>query len=260
MQRAAVEQAARILWTARLAGRRLEALPESCRPRSLDEGYAVQDAMAAGAGQAVAGWKIAATSEAGQRHIGVEEPLAGRLFADFILGDGAEIPGGPLHMRVAEAEFAFRLGRDLPPQSAPYSTEAVVAAVAALHLAIEVPDARFERFAEVGGPSIVADDAYASWFVLGPKVESWRGLDLAAQRVLARRSGEMAGEGKGAHALGDPSLALTWLANDRRKRGPGLKAGDIITTGTCVKPVEIAPGDRVSVEFPGLGEVGVAFI
>ena len=67
-------------------------------------------------GQKTAGWKIAATSEAGQRHIGVSEPLAGRLFADFILPDGARRDAGPMHMRVVEAEFAFRFGRDLPPR------------------------------------------------------------------------------------------------------------------------------------------------
>src|SRR6185369_7962545 len=109
MDQAAMARAADILWQARLAGKRLEILPEDCRPRSLDEGYAIQDLMAARCGQMTAGWKIAATSEAGQRHIGVSEPLAGRLFADFILPDGASVPAAPLQMRVIEAEFAFRM-------------------------------------------------------------------------------------------------------------------------------------------------------
>ncbi len=85
MSKAAIDKAAGILWRARLECQRLQSLPEDCRPATLDEGYAVQDAMAASCGQAVAGWKIAATSEAGQRHIGVSEPIGGRLFADFVL-------------------------------------------------------------------------------------------------------------------------------------------------------------------------------
>jgi 2-keto-4-pentenoate hydratase len=267
MDRGAIEKAADILWQARLAERRMEALPADCRPASLDEGYAIQDAMTARSGQAVAGWKIAATSEAGQRHIGVTEPLAGRLFAGFLLPNGARRDARPMHMRVVEAEFAFRFGRDLPSRGASYGPgrasaygmEEVMGAAADLHLAIELPDARFERFAEVGPPSIAADDAFASWFILGPKVADWRGLDLKAQPVRATRNGEPAGEGTGANALGDPRVALTWLVNERAKRGGGVKAGEVVITGTCVKPVEILPGDHVTAEFPGLGEVSVAF-
>jgi len=189
----------------------------------------------------------------------VSEPLAGRLFGDFLLPDGARRPAGPMHMRVVEAEFAFRFGRDLLARAEAYGMAEVMAAAADLHLAIELPDARFDRFAEIGAPSIAADDAFAAWFILGPQVSHWRSLDLPAQPVWAIRNGEPAGEGSGANALGDPRLALTWLVNERAKRGGGVKAGEVVITGTCVKPVEIEPGDRVTVEFPGLGEVKVAF-
>ncbi|HKF60639.1 MAG TPA: fumarylacetoacetate hydrolase family protein, partial [Dongiaceae bacterium] len=165
----------------------------------------------------------------------------------------------PMHMRVVEAEFAFRFGRDLPARAEAYGMAEVIAAAADLHLAIELPDARFDRFAEIGAPSIAADDAFAAWFILGPQVAGWRSLDLPAQPVRAIRNGKPAGEGSGANALGDPQAALTWLVNERAKRGRGVKAGEVVITGTCVKPVEIEPGDRVTVEFPGLGEVKVAF-
>lgn len=253
----ATEIAADILWRARLGRARLAALPSTCKPATLEEGYAVQDAMAANAGQPVSGWKIAATSAAGQRHIGVTEPLAGRLFADFILPDGARLPAAPLQMRVVEAEFAFRLGRDLPAGAAPYDPAEVCAAVADLHLAIEIPDARFEPFDTIGPAQIVADDAFAAWFVLGPKVDGWAGLDLPGQAVRVWKNGTVAAEGKGANALGDPRLALTWLANERARRGDGLKAGEVITTGTCITPLQIAPGDAVVAEFVGLGRVTV---
>ncbi len=252
-----IAEAARILWQARLRQTRLAVLPPDCRPATLDQGYAVQDAMAAGAGQSVSGWKIAATSAAGQRHIGVTEPLAGRLFADFILPDGARLPAAPLQMRVVEAEFAFRLGRDLPSRAASYDPAEVCAAVADLHLAIEIPDARFEPFDTIGPALVVADDAFAAWFVLGPKVRAWTGLDLPAQAVRVWKNGTVAAAGKGANALGDPRLALTWLANERARRGGGLKAGEVITTGTCITPLPIAPGDAIVAEFTGLGQVAV---
>lgn len=260
MDKTRITRAAEILWRARLECRRIEALPPECRPQSLSEGYAVQDAMTVLAGQKVVGWKIAATSAAGQRHIGVDQPLGGRLFADFLLSDGALLPADPLHMRVAEAEFAFRLGRDLDPRKARYDVGEVCDAVADLYLAIEVPDARFERFAVIGAAQIVADDAFAAWFVLGPRVANWRNFDLSAHPVQVVKNGKLAGEGSGANVLGDPRAALTWLVNDRIARGEGLRAGDIVTTGTCVTPLAIGAGDKVIAAFGVLGQVVANFV
>jgi 2-keto-4-pentenoate hydratase len=259
MDKTHLTEAAAILWRTRLEQRRIDALPVHLRPTSLAEGYAIQDAMVPLAKQSVAGWKVAATSKAGQAHIGVTEPLAGRLFQDFILPDGASLPAAPIHMAVAEIEFAFRLGRSLDRVGPAYEISEVCDAVAALHLAIEVPDARFERFAEIGPAQIAADDAFASWFVLGPKVRDWQHLDLPNQKVRLLKNGALAAEGLGANALEDPRLALTWIANHLVKRGFPLKTGDIVTTGTCIVPAAIAPGDVVVADYPGLGQVSLAF-
>jgi len=252
-------QAAEILWSAWRQGQRLEALPEECRPHSVEEGYAIQDAIASNHGGEVIGWKIAATSTEGQRHIGVSEPLGGRLFARFCHGDGARLPAGGLHMRVAEAEFCFRMARDLPPRGRSYATDEVMAAVGTLHLAIEVPDSRYEDYARVGAPQLAADDSCASLFVLGPEAADWRAIDLANHQVVAYKNGAAVQRGSGANVLGDPRIALTWLANDRARRGDGLKAGQIVTTGTCVKPVAIGPGDEVLADFCALGRVRAEF-
>jgi len=259
MNGAAIKQAADLLWQTRAQQKRIDALPDALRPHSLAEGYAIQDAMVHSARQPVVGWKIAATSKAGQAHIGVTEPLAGRLFADFVLKSGARLPAAPLLMRVVEAEFAFRMGQALPSRSQAYDKAEVCGAVEALHLAIEVPDARFENFAAIGAPQIVADDAFASWFLLGPRVSNWSDIDLSRQPVRVLKNGKIVAEGSGANALGDPRLALTWLANHLSKRDIGLKAGDIVTTGTCVTPAEIGPGDHMIAEFPGLGRLDAAF-
>jgi 2-keto-4-pentenoate hydratase len=259
MQPAKASQAAGILWSAWRNGRRLAALPDDCRPHSVDEGYDIQDAMAANHGGEIMGWKIAATSAAGQRHIGVTEPLAGRLFTRFCHGDGARLPAGGLHMRVAEAEFCFRMARDLPPRAAAYSTDEVMAAVGALYLAIEIPDSRYEDYATIGAPQLAADDSCAGFFVLGPEARDWRRIDLAAHAVSARRNGTVAERGGGANVLGDPRIALTWLANDRARRGDGLRSGNVVTTGTCVKPVTVGPGDEFVADFGRLGRLGVAF-
>lgn len=259
MQAEAIHKAAEFLWKTRIEQRRIEALPAELRPETLADGYAVQDAMRDCSGQPAVGWKIAATSAAGQRHIGVTEPLAGRLFRDFVLMDGAHRPAAPLHMRVAEAEFAFRMARDLPARGEAYSVDDVCAAVDAMHLAIEIPDARFEKFDGIGPAQIAADDAFAAWFILGPSVENWRALDLPKQPVRVLKGDTTVAEGSGVNALGDPRIALTWLANHLNRRDDGLKADDVITTGTCIKPVEIAAGDHVTADFGALGQVRVAF-
>ena len=96
------------------------------------------------------GWKIAATSKAGQAHINVDGPLAGRLLRERAFESGATVPFGANHMRVAEAEFAFRMGRDLTPQWGPFSVAEVRRRRRSLHPAIEIPDSRFDDFTIVG--------------------------------------------------------------------------------------------------------------
>ncbi|GAB2175043.1 2-keto-4-pentenoate hydratase [Dongia sp. agr-C8] len=259
MDQTAIARAAELLWRTRLAETRIDALPPEIRPASLAEGYAIQEAMLDLVEQPAVGWKIAATSAAGQKHIGVTEPLAGRLFRDFVLADGARRPIARNHMRVAEAEFAFRMARDLPPRGRDYDQSEVIDAVAAMHLAIEVPDARYQVFDTIGAPSICADCAFHAWFLLGPEVPDWRGLDLSRQPVRAWKQDRLVAEGSGANALGDPRIALTWLANHLNKRGLGLKAGEIVTTGTCVKPVDVAAGDTVVMDFFVLGRMSAGF-
>jgi len=254
-----LRRAAEAMWRTRREERRIDHLPPELRPATLAEGYDIQDAMVAVAAQPVYGWKIAATSAAGQKHIGVTEPLAGRLFKDFVLPDGAHRPAKNMHMRVAEAEFAFKMAKTLPARGRAYAVDEVCDAVAGMYLAIEIPDARFQVFDTIGAPAIAADDAFADWFILGREVPDWRKLDLPNHPVLGKKNGALVSEGKGANALGDPRIALTWLANHLAKRNTPLEAGHVITTGTCLKPVDIGAGDSVICDFGALGTVTAHF-
>jgi 2-keto-4-pentenoate hydratase len=210
-------------------------------------------------GQDVAGWKIAATSLAGQRHIGVDGPLAGRLLSGRLVTPGAAFDLSGNAMRVAEAEFAFRMAAPLPARPAPYTLDDVAAAVASLHLAIEVPDSRYEDYAAVGAPQLIADMACASWATIGPAVaDNWRGADLDAHRVAAFRNERPAGDGCGAN-VGGPLRALTWLANEAAAHAGGLRAGDLDITGTCGPPVPVAPGEHLRMDFGSLGAIGLGY-
>ena len=251
--------AATILWSAWQEQRTIEALPPSCLPLDLDDGYRVQAAIGERFAGPAIGWKIAATSTEGQRHIGVTAPLAGRLYRQFLRRETDAIAAGRLFMRVAEPEFAFRMGRTLGPRAKPYDSDEVMDAVGALHLAIEVPDTRFADFVHAGAPQLAADTACACFFVLGREVADWRGLDLGARHVAIRRDDGMHHEGSGANVLGDPRAALAWLVNDRARRGIAVRAGEVVTTGTCAKPLPIGAGRTVTAVFAGLGRVVVRF-
>jgi 2-keto-4-pentenoate hydratase len=254
--------AAATLWQNWQQRTRIDGLAGHTRPEDRAEGYAVQSEIVRLSGQRIVGWKIAATSEAGQKHIGVDGPLAAPLLANRVIQDSATVPvfsmAGNI-MKVAEAEFAFRFRTPLPRRDMPYSTAEVLAAAESLHPAIEVPDSRYNEFAKVGAPQLIADMACACWFALGPAASAdWRSRDLVKHRVTAYINGRQAAIGTGANVLGDPRIALTWIANELATFGNGIDAGQFVTTGTCVVPPGVAPGDRFKADFGDLGSVEVS--
>lgn len=244
------------MWQAR---GRCVALPSDVRPGSRVEGYAVQRAMAAMQGHAQFGWKIAATSVDGQRHIGVDGPLGGRLFADRVLPNGAAVTLDKNLMLVAEIEFAFRFARTLAPRAQAYTVDEVLDAVACVHPSIEVPDSRYEDFVTAGAPQLIADNACANLFVLGPRADDWRGFDYVNEEIRVTLNGEPTGSGFGRNVLGDPRAGLAWLVNELSAIGIACEQDQVVTTGTCRVPVTVKPGDRVEADFGVLGKVGCSF-
>ena len=266
LQAEEIRRASDLLWECWSNGRRLVSIPEDIRPGTREDGYAVQALLEQRSASPLFGWKIAATSAAGQKHINVTGPLAGRLLREKVVDlsepghSDAEFEFGVNHMKVAEAEFAFRMARDLPPREQPYSVDEVVAAVATLHPAIEVPDSRFDDFTIVGAPSLIADNACAHQFVLGPAAAvDWRALDLVEHTAIGT-AGDLTRQGKGANVLGDPRVALAWLANELSGLGLTLKTGEVVTTGTCLVPLPIEPGGDVTAGFGLLGSVSARIV
>jgi 2-keto-4-pentenoate hydratase len=252
---AAASQILRDHWR---AGTKLAALAPDVRPGDRAEGYAIQAELERQSGANLFGWKIAATSEAGQRHINVAGPMAGRILADKLIADGGIASMAGNTMRVAEPEFAFRIGRDLAPRSEAYEIAEVLDAVDTLHPAIELPDSRFADFASAGEAQLIADNACAHLFVLGAHTEAnWRALDLVAEKPITSLGGRRY-VGHGKNVLGDPRVALTWLANELRLLGIILRTGQVVTTGTCHPPLPIQAGDHVAADFGALGKVSVS--
>jgi 2-keto-4-pentenoate hydratase len=257
-------QAAQVVWAHWQLGQVIQNLPEECRPLSTEQGYEAQAQLTSVSGRSIVGWKIAATSANGQSHIHVSGPLAGRLLSGQGFESGATVPSAGNRMRVAEPEFAFAMGHDLPPQNTSYTVEEVMAAVATLHPAIEIPDSRLAPFTEAGEAQLLADNACARHFVLGPAApDDWRALDLSIHTVQARvdhgTSLQYTREGSGGNVLGDPRIALTWLANQLSALGITLQKGQVVTTGTCMVPLALKPGDTVTANFGLAGHVRMTF-
>ena len=241
------------------SGTKLDALEASLRPHDRAEAYAIQAGIEDHSTAGRFGWKIAATSEAGQKHINVDGPMAGRILSETVIADGGTASMAGNEMRVAEPEFAFRMRADLPPRSSPYSVQEALDAVDTLHPAIEIPDSRFRDFVGAGAAQIIADNACAHLFVLGaPTASDWRSLDLVAEKpVITLRDRQFIGHGK--NVLGDPRVALAWLANELRQLSVTLRAGEVVTTGTCHPPLPIEAGDAFEADFGSIGKVSVAF-
>jgi 2-keto-4-pentenoate hydratase len=247
------------LWQARCSGAVVRA-DDGAGPSSSQEAYAIQHQIAALCGQPVRGFKVGSTSLAAQQLLGTNEPGSGLLLAPYVHESPARITIAPAHTPAVEGEFAFRLGRDLPPRTAPYEKEETAAAVAAVAGAIEVVGSRFSGGLAGKGRLLVTADCGANIaFVSGPWRHDVTSQELTTHPVAVTINGALRGTGTGERALGDPLNVLVWLANQQSVMGRGLKAGEIVSTGTCTGLDPVRPGDRVQADFGDLGMVEITF-
>ena len=133
-----------------------------------------------------------------------------------------------------------------------------MSAVQTLHPGVEIPDSRFLNFEYVGEENLIADNACAHEFVVGPPMpDDWRSIDLAEQVVSISIKDGITHRGSGANVLGDPRIALTWLVNQLSKLKITLNSGAMITTGTCTKPIPIKSGNIINADYGSLGQLEV---
>jgi len=245
----AIDQAAGLLADARRNGQRLEALPESCRPATLDDAHAIQQATALRLGEAIAGWKVGTTPEGGVAR--------GALLRSWTYASGARLSAAIVPLLGIEAEIAFRVDRDLPAREREYDYSEVAAAVTALP-AIEIVDSRFQGYPNAPLLDRIADFMSNGAFIHGMAQPRWRDFDLETIGVELVVDGQALVRRSGGHASMDPLLPAIALVNDRR-RSSGIGAGQIVTTGTYTGLHYAKPGQRVAVTFKDFGSVEVQF-
>ena len=240
----------------------LEELPESCRPETLAEAYAIQEALrpllaARGLGQP-SGWKIGCTTPVMQEYLSIPHPCAGTLFQATTYAERAELRAADFLQLGLECEIAVRLGADLGGHEGGHDRESVAPAVAEVMASVEIVEHRFRDFTEVSTPSLVADDFFSCGCVLGAPVAPEQVGDLAALSGGFRIDGAAAEQtGEGAAILGHPLTALAWLADHAAERATPLRAGQVVTLGSVVKTIYPEAGRRIEARFEGLPPVAI---
>lgn len=232
--------------------------PSEKRRLSLTEAYGVQDRLREaliGRGERVAGWKAGFTNKAGQEAYQVSEPVCAFLLASGVLSSGAEIAAARFVKPGVEAEIAFVMKQDLagPGVTAARALLAVEGALPALELI------DFRHGGKAVGTDVVADGVYAKAIVLGGALTPVTGIDLALEGLVYEHSGTTVATATAAEVMGTPLNSLAWIANHLGGRGLGLRAGDVVMTGSVSKILQPKAGDTVRATYTRLGSVSVRF-
>jgi len=233
----------------------LRELPPASALASLDDAYLIQEQFACASGWPVVGYKVGAASAASQKFIGASAPFIARLFADDCLPSPMSLPQRHFFDPGVEAEFAFRLGQDLPASRAPYSGRNVAASIEAVAPIIEVCDHRFADWKTVGLNQIIADNGFFGALVIGHWRSDWRDLNLIDLSVSIAIDDVVKGRGAVRDVLGEPLDSVALVANQLSTRGFGLRAGDIVAIGTWTGLHLLKRGSTALADFGALGTV-----
>ena len=255
-----IERAGKWLHEAHLARAPFAPLPAELAPRDLTDAYSIQSefvGMRAETLGQVTGYKIALTTPAMRKMVGVNDSIAGDMLDKTIHRGAARVRAADYVRLLIEFEIAFEIAEDLPVIDAPYSRERIARSVAAAMPAIELADDRNADYSKLAANALmlVADNVWNEGAVLGKPVRDWKKLDLAALHGVAVINGKKVGDGYGRDVMGHPLDALAWLANNLASRGLGLWRGDVVITGSLVTSKFPKAGDAVRFDAGPLGAV-----
>ena len=265
MTPAQIEAAAEALYHADRDGRQIGLLSLRHPAMTMDDAYAVQSALVArkiAAGRRQIGWKIGLTSRAMQDALGIDTPDSGVLLDDMAFANGATVPAGRFIQPRVEAEIAFVMAA--PLDGAGCTREDVIAATQSVAPSLEILDTRILRADPATGQAraitdTIGDNAANAGFVLGDARHAPGAHDLRWTGAILARNGIVEETGLGAGVLNDPVTSVLWLARRLAAYGQRIEAGDIVLSGSFIRPVEAPPGADITADFGSFGSVGIAF-
>lgn len=258
-------RAAADLLQAEASGQQIGLLSQRYPDMSMDDAYAVQNAIhqqKLARGRKVIGWKIGLTSKAMQYALNIDIPDSGILFDDMAFDTGTTVPKGRFIQPRIEAEIAFVMKSALG--GADITRDDVIAATDYVAPSIEILDTRILRADPETGRArtvcdTISDNAANAGIVLGAERHAIDAFDLRWVGALAFRNDEIEETGLGAGVLNDPVESVVWLARRMAQYGQSIEPGQIILSGSFIRPVECPAGTRIHADFGTFGSVDINF-
>jgi 2-keto-4-pentenoate hydratase len=244
-----INAAAKLLVEARQNGVKRAPLPPELQPKSIDEGHAIQDATVALLNETVGGWKVGLDKAGAMSRA--------PIFKGDIQTNPGRIASSGTNLRGIEAEIAFRFLKDLPARNNDYTRTEVEDAVEAF-AAIELLNSRYAEPRPLSTLEKLADRILQGGIVCGTPRADWRTVDWAKLEVVLTVDGTDIATGTGTHPVGDPVAPALALVNNLRK-GSGVKAGQIMTTGTWSGVNFVTPDSLAVANFDGFEPVLAQF-
>jgi 2-oxo-hept-3-ene-1,7-dioate hydratase len=231
---------------------------------TMDDAYAIQAALVArkiAAGRVAKGWKIGLTSRAMQSALNIDIPDSGVLLDDMFFADGATIPAGRFIQPRVEAEIAFVM-------KVPLAGEATIADVLAatdyVAPALEILDTRIRRVDAATSKArtivdTIADNAANAGLVLGESRFAPEEVDMRWIGAIVSRDDIVEETGLGAGVLNHPAAGVAWLAHRLARYGGAILPGEVVLSGSFIRPIEARPGERIDADFGRFGRVSARF-
>jgi 2-oxo-hept-3-ene-1,7-dioate hydratase len=232
---------------------------------AMDDAYAIQNAIYRAKleqGRLVIGWKIGLTSKAMQYALNIDIPDSGILFDDMAFAHGRTVPKGRFIQPRIEAEIAFVMksaigGTNTMRADVMAATDYVSPSIEILDTRIVRADAQTSQTRKVF--DTISDNAANAGVVLGPEKHSPDAFDLRWVGAITFRNGEVEETGLGAGVLNDPVESVVWLARRMAQYGQSIEPGQIILSGSFIRPVECPSGCEIIADFGAFGSAAVAF-
>ena len=260
MEDIAARRAAEKLLAQHKAGERFKTLGPPEGPATIADAYDIQEkyvALLHGEHGGAVGYKVGLTSATMQAFCRIDHPIAGVVLARRVFRSGAAVRRSDFGRLGLEFEIAVRIKSDVPVTSTPCTAEGIQPHIDGVCAAIEIVDDRSADYANLDVRSLVADNSWNGGIVLSEFANVWHDLEGVLGRATKDRVA--IGEGHGRDILGHPFNSVAWLAAQLASRGVGLKAGQVVMTGSVMKtvfPIEDA-NYRFDLEQIGSVEVGV---
>lgn len=258
MEETAARHAAEMLLAEHKANTTFKPFDRSRGPANVSDAYDIQDRfvglLRAEHGGTI-GYKVGLTSETMQKFCGIDHPIAGVVLANRLHRSGATIRRADFGRLGLEFEIAVRIKSDVPPSTTRLSAEAIAPYIAGVCAAVELVDDRAADYTHLDVLALLSDNSWNAGIVLSELVADWP--DLESVLGKATKDGAAIGEGQGRDILGHPFNSVAWLAAHLSARGEGLKAGQIVMTGSVMKTIFPTEDAVYGFSLENLGSVSV---